>query len=844
MCRRPGTQPDLYVAEDAVDEVRKYLDSRSDFRSLKIVNDVNAGICGRFRRELRLKLVPPAGERGGRIKNVGWLCFRVFRELALTVLNNRFARAEARLRMNFSQMAAERYDAFFSPMAMAPESIRQSRIPCFTVIYDTIPQIYPEIYDKNPGVQWTRDLVDSLTGHDNCFSISEATKKDFLKFAPGLDEKRITTIPLAAAERFRPCKAEGKIGEVREKYGIPAGSRYLLSLCNIAPHKNLPFTIRAFAKFARTHRDVVLVLAGGGWSGYVAEMEKSLSAAEDARQRIFMPGYIADEDLAALYSGALAFVYMSQYEGFGLPPLEAMQCGTPVIASDSSSLPEVVGDAGLLVPPTDLDGCAVAMSKVADDSDLARTLRSKGLERCKRFSWSRAVDIIDETMTRVCAKRIPPPAFRVLYDATILRYGLNANSGRSGIYVASYEILKALQDHADLSIDLWVLPQFVPEIRRYLALHPELDRVELADVASLNDGGGYGMTAQCLESYAPPPLDGRISASVRLIWLAYLSVRWPLIRLTRCLYRHEIKSRARLLRAWYSAFFSPVFIAPDDVIASGLPRYTVLYDAIPMLYPQFYAHATEEMWTSVLARRLTAEDHCFAISECTKRDFKKFAPNLKTENVEVIPLAAAGRFYRCTDKAKIENVLKKYKLPTDKPYFLSLCTIEPRKNLAVALKAFAAFAKENGDVVFVLAGGGWDVYSEKWKNVLASVESVRDRIHLPGYIADEDLAPLYSGARAFVYLSIYEGFGLPPLEAMQCGTPVLCSNSSSLPEVVGDAALTVSPADVAGATQAMLKLAVDDSLCARFREKGLVRAKLFTWARASEIILSAMATGR
>ena len=841
LCRREGVEVDAYADPDAVGELRRYFNSRPEFRSLKIVNEVVGVPGGRFRYWLQSHPVPPPQHRGGKLKRTAWIAYRVFRELALLVLDVWFCRAERRTRRGLVDRIASEYSVFFSPMYRAPDVVRLARLPRFTVIYDTIPQVFPEIYGNNPGVVWTQELIDSLNGKDRCFAISEATKRDFLKFAGGLREENVTVIPLAASDRFAPCVECKRIEAVRAKYGIPAGKRYFLSLCTLEPRKNLPFTIRAFAKFAKSHEDVLFVLAGCLWDGYSAQMEEVLAEVGEVRERILRPGYIADEDQAALYSGALAFVYMSIYEGFGLPPLEAMQCGTPVIASDTSSLPEVTGDAGLSISPKHLDGLVDAMTRLADDASLHADLRGRGLERCKRFSWSRAVDIILADMARTAQPRVQKPKSRLLYDGTILRDGLNENAGRSGVYVASYEILRALQNREDLCVDLYARPEHVPEIRRYLGQHPELADVAIAE-ASLQDYCPAGATALALERYAQPKQLAFAGGCVRLIWLTYLMVRWPLIRFARCLHRLELRGEG--VFDGYDAYLSPVYIAPENIVASGLRRHYVLYDTIPMLFPQFYSHATEEMWTSVLARKLTADDRCFAISDCTKRDFLKFAPNLKPENVEVIPLAASERFTPCADRDRIEGTLRKYRLPTDRKYFLSLCTIEPRKNLAFALRAFAEFAKEDEETVFILAGGGWDAYSAKWKSVLKTVDGIRDRIFLPGYVADEDLAPLYSGARAFVYLSVYEGFGLPPLEAMQCGTPVLSSDSSSLPEVVGDAALTVAPTDLDGAVEAMRRLAADDGLCAVLREKGMARAKLFSWDRAAEIIARTLQKGK
>ncbi len=429
----------------------------------------------------------------------------------------------------------------------------------------------------------------------------------------------------------------------------------------------------------------------------------------------------------------------------------------------------------------------------------------------------------------------------MLYDATILCCGLYASAARSGIYVASYEILRSLLSRGDMRIDLYVTPERVQGIQKYLEDHPELADAVISDIPLRNDGAGS--TERVLESFARPQSLVPDSVAIRLIWFAYRSVRWLLIRLARMLKQFERGRVHAAFRRRYDVFFSPVYVAPEEIVASGLPRRYVLYDTIPMLFPQFYTHEREEMWTSVLARKLTAEDRCFAISECTKRDFLRFSPNLRAENVDVIPLAAAERFYPCADQARRETVLRKYKLPTDRRYFLSLCTIEPRKNLPFVLRAFAEFAKADRDTVLVLAGGGWPAYHEEWESILMSVSEVRDRVFQPGYIADEDLAPLYSGARAFVYMSLYEGFGLPPLEAMQCGTPVITSNVSSIPEVVGDAAMTVAPDDLVGAVKSMRRMAAEDELCEAFRKKGIDRARRFSWACAAEIIAGTMRPG-
>jgi alpha-1,3-rhamnosyl/mannosyltransferase len=182
--------------------------------------------------------------------------------------------------------------------------------------------------------------------------------------------------------RFRPTPADP--GWLRRRFDV--GGRYVLCVGNREPRKNLAAAVRAFA--AAGAADCSLVVAGvRGWRN--AEFER---AVERTGAHVAIAGYVSDDDLVRLYSGAACLVFPSLYEGFGLPPLEAMACGTPVIASDRTSLPEVVGDAGVLVDPRDEDALAAAIAALLEDESRARELGERGRERAARFTWERAAD--------------------------------------------------------------------------------------------------------------------------------------------------------------------------------------------------------------------------------------------------------------------------------------------------------------------------------------------------------------------------------------------------------------------------------------------------------------------
>ncbi len=228
---------------------------------------------------------------------------------------------------------------------------------------------------------------------------SQATKRDLMVIL-GVTEEKIRVVYLGVDSRFRPQDVV-RVAQVKAKYGITG--EYVLYVGTLQPRKNLVRLLEAFGRVVRSldmgyqglapfdqadpQRALHLVLAGAkGW-GY-QDILATARQMELANLVIF-PGYVADEDLPALYAGARLFVLPSLYEGFGLPVLEAMACGTPVVASSVSSLPEVVGDAGVLADPMDAGDLARAMVRVLMDAGRAADMRRKGMERAREFTWER-----------------------------------------------------------------------------------------------------------------------------------------------------------------------------------------------------------------------------------------------------------------------------------------------------------------------------------------------------------------------------------------------------------------------------------------------------------------------
>jgi glycosyltransferase involved in cell wall biosynthesis len=217
---------------------------------------------------------------------------------------------------------------------------------------------------------------------DAVITVSRQSCQDLIKYLP-VNPKKINVIPEAASLHFHPLN-EAEYLPALERHGIRRP--YILSVGSLEPRKNLLRLLEAYARLEGSRPSLVIAGARNYWkSSPVVETVSRLGL----EQHVRFTGYVEDADLPALYSAASLFVFPSLYEGFGLPVLEAMACGTPVVTSSVSSLPEVAGDAALLVDPRDVDAIASAMRRILDDSDLAADLRARGLARAAQFSWER-----------------------------------------------------------------------------------------------------------------------------------------------------------------------------------------------------------------------------------------------------------------------------------------------------------------------------------------------------------------------------------------------------------------------------------------------------------------------
>jgi glycosyltransferase involved in cell wall biosynthesis len=264
-------------------------------------------------------------------------------------------------------------------------------------VYDVIPLRHPEHSSVRARLLFRLTTALALLSAAQVLAISEAARQDFVADFR-VPAGRIRAIPLAADPAFRPQPPQ-VIEEVRRRYNLP--DRFVLYLGSNKPHKNLVRLVQAWRhagcrlQVAGSQVPVSRLVIAGAWdprypeARMLAEQGNNLQPSTFNLQSIVWLGRVPEADLPALYAAAAAFVFPSLYEGFGLPVLEAMACGAPVVCSAVSSLPETAGDAALLVDPTDVDALAAALARVLLEPDLAADLRARGFEQAARFTWDR-----------------------------------------------------------------------------------------------------------------------------------------------------------------------------------------------------------------------------------------------------------------------------------------------------------------------------------------------------------------------------------------------------------------------------------------------------------------------
>jgi glycosyltransferase involved in cell wall biosynthesis len=234
---------------------------------------------------------------------------------------------------------------------------------------------------------------------DHVLADSQSTRNDLNQLLQ-VPEDKVTVVYPGVDPRFKPSRSPEDRARVRSRYGI-GGGPFILGVGTLEPRKNWPALIRAWARLRQRGFSHRLVIAGG--IGWLYEETLLTAEASSHREDIVLPGFVDDADLPTLYAAADVFAFPSRYEGFGIPVVEAMACGTPVVCADNSSLPEAAGMAGLTVSSEDEEALADALHRLISDGELHARLTRLGLEHARRFTWETAARTLLATYERVGA---------------------------------------------------------------------------------------------------------------------------------------------------------------------------------------------------------------------------------------------------------------------------------------------------------------------------------------------------------------------------------------------------------------------------------------------------------
>lgn len=284
------------------------------------------------------------------------------------------------------QLSNRNVDIYHSPRDMGlPDP---AKLPCPTVmtLHDIIlVRMAGDYYSRLRARLYERRLLERVRAVDHVITVSEFSKRDLVDWS-GIDPGRVSVVHNGVSERFRTIDDEDALAAVRSRYALPP--RFLLCMGATEPRKNTRTAIEAFQQLGRMEPGLQLVVTGVDYRAL--SPEKAFAGCN--LNGVHFAGYITDADMPALYSLAEVFLFPSLYEGFGLPPLEAMACGTPVVASNASSLPEVTGDAAMLVDPEDAAGIAGAVEMVISSGEVRAGLVEKGRARATAFTWRRTAE--------------------------------------------------------------------------------------------------------------------------------------------------------------------------------------------------------------------------------------------------------------------------------------------------------------------------------------------------------------------------------------------------------------------------------------------------------------------
>jgi glycosyltransferase involved in cell wall biosynthesis len=651
--------------------------------------------------------------------------------------------------------------------------------PVTTMLYDLIPLINPEQYLKpNPQyAQYYQSKIDYLKQASRWLAISEFSRLEGIATLK-LDETSIINISSAIEPVFKPQYIdEISAKHLKDKLGIH--KPFILYTGGADERKNLPRLIEAYSTLPEVVRqDYQLVFAGKMPQGNIEQLKHIASELRLQENELIFTSYITDQQLVELYNLCTLYVFPSWHEGFGLPALEAMACGAPVIGANTTSLPEVIGMEAALFNPFNSSEMSQKIQQSLSNESVRQQLRQNGIEQARKFDWDltaqKALQVFSD-----CSKAKETNVNQIydqLLNNLFLKFAAYKNLSNRELLAISQSICWSLtpqREKKQILVDISELvnrdartgiQRVVRSVLKQLLLSPPRGYlVEPVYANSEKQGYLYAkkFTAQFLGLSKNFTDDEPVDALQGDVFVAL------------DLQHHVLKSQTEFLK---------------QLTHRGVVVKTVIYDLLPVLFPHVFLEGAQPMhqaWLETTAKF----DGVVCISKAVADEYQTWllAQNIKTKKSFSVDWFHLGADIEASHSTKGLPANAKQLIDNFKhiPSFLMVGTLEPRKGHAQTLQAFNQLWQEGQDINLVIVGKqGWMV-----ENLITKINAHPERnkrlFWLEG-ISDEFLEQVYSVSTCLIAASEGEGFGLPLIEAAQKKLPIIARDIPVFKEVAGE----------------------------------------------------------
>lgn len=713
-------------------------------------------------------------------------------------------------------------------------------IPTAVTLHDLIPLIHRNPYLDNPVVEsWYENKIDQLGRADLLLAVSESSRQEAIKHL-GFPLDRVINTSEAAAPQFH-CIDISKATErlVRKRYGL--SQPFVMYTGGIDPRKNIEGLIRAFAllptSLRKEHQLAIVCSVQPESRSLLEALAKEQGLAEN---QVILTDFVPDEDLVALYHLCKTFVFPSWHEGFGLPALEAMSCGAPVIAANNSSLPEVMGREDALFDPYDDQAIADKLTHVLKDSAYRAELIHHGLEQAKKFSW-------DESAKCAIAAFEQFHALKTLWKDKNKRHTLGEHARE---FILRRHAPRTCGDQYDRAIERYYeqvqllrpkdcLVKAIAKIEggpadegEWLALAKDIAQnypastekqllIDISELVERDVESGIQRVVRSVlsEILANPPQGFRVEpVYTGQNRKGYRYARQFTLRFLGC---PEEALEDEPIEAFNGDIFLGLDLAPNKVAqqtdffsnlrSMGIRAYFLIHDLLPILMPDAFEEDVVQQFMKWL-KTVTESDGMVCVSQAVANELIQLLTLFNPKRLRPFSIGWSH------NGVNFAGSMSSQRLPADsdpilsifsrRPTFLTVGTIEPRKAHLQTLAAFELLWDQGVDVNLVIVGKqGWKV--ETLINKLRNhPERYRRLFWLPG-ISDEYLEKVYAASTCLIAASEGEGFGLPLIEAAQHQLPIIARDIPVFREVAGNHAFYFSGTtahDLADGVQAWLAL--------------------------------------